>query len=72
VVIILKFAQQQKIAKKAPKVKDFNSNKESWPSFRPVGPTARREDHVFNVGINRPPGLRSNKLHQFSKNHIHL
>ncbi len=23
----------------------------TWPSFRPVGPTARREDQVFNVRI---------------------
>ena len=24
----------------------------TWPSFRPVGPTARREDQVFIVRIN--------------------
>jgi len=29
-------------------------SKETWPSFRPLGPAARREDQVFNVPQNRP------------------
>ena len=40
---------------------DFIS-KESEPSFLPVGPTARREDQVFDVGINKEGAMNIYRL----------